>query len=66
MFNVGDKVLADGRSGIITAKSTYGEMWPENVASKNNRYVKDKPVCAVLIDGETRPRNYFYEQMTKE
>jgi hypothetical protein len=30
-FQVGDKVKVDGKPGTITAQSTYGELWPDNV-----------------------------------
>lgn len=73
LFAVGDKVKADGKAGTITAASTYGQLWPENVraaaASKRPRATRCDPNCpvyAVQLDGEERPRNYFPNQLTKE
>lgn len=72
-FAIGDRVKAGELAGTITAQSTYGELWPENVraasASKRPRATKvdpNWPVYAVTLDGEARPRNYFPNQLTKE
>lgn len=72
-FAIGDKVKVGGKAGTITAESTYGELWPDNVraaaASARPRATKVDPngvVYLVVFDGETRPRNYFPNQLTKE
>ena len=72
-FSIGDRVKAGDVAGVITAESTYGQLWPDNVraasASKRPRATKidpNGPVYAVTIDGESRPRNYFPNQLTKE
>lgn len=72
-FEIGDRVKAGELAGTITAQSTYGELWPDNVranaSSKRPRATKvdpNGPVYAVTVDGESRPRNYFPNQLTKE
>lgn len=72
-FAIGDKVKVGGKAGTITAQSTYGELWPDNVraaaASQRPRATKvdpNGPVYLVTLDGETRARNYFPNQLTKE
>lgn len=73
MFAINDRVKVDGKAGTITGQSTYGELWPDNLraaaASKRPRATKVDPngvVYLVQMDGESRPRNYFPNQLMKE